>query len=340
MRVSRRISRQRNVRFATAAIFIAVGGASAIAWHVFDTWMIGAMGAIAVITGLVIAAIPTDRMHDRWFHLLPPVIALEVSLAAVSLSPNGGAVVGLFAFTGPAIAFVIDKKPWAAAHLLFATAVLLAPLAFVDFSDVTLIGTLLMVPITWGLGAFVMLVWEHAEDQAQQLEQLVRSDPLTGIGNRRLLDERLEYELRRHERGDHELALIVMDLNRFKEVNDTLGHAAGDDVLREAADRLVSAVRAQDTVVRQGGDEFCVLAPECGSRDAAEIVRHIRAELRTIDAAGQPLEVAVGYATYPRDARDAEALTEIADTRQRADKARPAAPEQIPSGPRFGRHAA
>lgn len=340
MRLSRRISRQRNIRYTTAAIFIGTGGLSAIAWLILGDIGIMAVGGLAIVTGTVICFIPTDRMDDRLFHALPPVIVIEISLASMSLAPNGAAIIGLFAFTGPAIAFMIERPRAIAAHIAFATVGLLAPLVLVETNAVTITATLCMIPITWGLGLFVAIVWVHAEDQAQQLEQLARQDPLTGIGNRRMFDERLEYELTRHERGERELALLVLDLNGFKAINDVLGHGAGDELLQGAAAALGAAVRSQDTIARQGGDEFCVLAPEASAAEAAEIAAHIRAALARVDAGGRPLEAAIGYAIYPADARDADELVEIADARQRADKARPSAPLATAGAPRFGRDTA
>ena len=82
----------------------------------------------------------------------------------------------------------------------------------------------------------------------------------------RLLRERLAYEIARHERHRRPLAVIVLDLDGFKSVNDRFGHAAGDEVLCALAEALTHTVREQDTIVRQGGDEFCVLAPETGRR--------------------------------------------------------------------------
>lgn len=322
MRLSRRISRQRNVRYTTASIFIGTGGLSTIAFVILGESARGILwvGALAVVTGLAICFVPTDRMDGRWFHLLPVVVVAEISIASMSIAPNGAAIVGLFAFTGPAIAFMIETPRAIAAHIAFATGGLMAPLVVVETSPVTVTATLCMLPITWGLGLFVALVWKHAEDQSELLEQLARQDPLTGLGNRRLFEERLAYELPRHQEAGRELVLLVMDLNGFKRVNDEFGHGAGDLVLQEAATALRAAVHEQDTVARQGGDEFCVLAPEAGGADAEELVRRIRAALAQVDAGGVPLQTAVGYAVFPADAVDGEDLMRIADDRQRDDK--------------------
>lgn len=322
MRLSRRISRQRNVRYTTASIFIGTGALSTIAFAIIGESARGILwvGTLAVLTGIAICFVPTDRMDGRWFHLLPVVVVVEISLASMSIAPNGAAIIGLFAFTGPAIAFMIETPRAIAAHIAFATVALVAPLVVVETNAVTVTATLCMLPITWGLGLFVALVWKHAEDQSDLLEQLARQDPLTGIGNRRLFEERLAYELPRHGETGRELVLIVMDLNGFKRVNDELGHGAGDLVLQAAAAALASAVGDQDTIARQGGDEFCVLVPEAGRAEAEALIARIRAAFARIDAGGAPLRTAVGYAVFPADARDGDDLLRIADDRQREDK--------------------
>ena len=146
-------------------------------------------------------------------------------------------------------------------------------------------------------------------------------DALTGVGNYRLLEERLEYELTRHRRNGTPLSLVILDLDGFKEVNDTFGHPVGDQLLRQVAAALASTVRDQDTVVRQGGDEFCILAPETDAEDAATLIQRIKHELGRIVANGLPVSASAGAATFPQDATNAEVLLAQADLVQRRDKA-------------------
>jgi diguanylate cyclase (GGDEF)-like protein len=141
------------------------------------------------------------------------------------------------------------------------------------------------------------------------------------VGNRRLLDERLDYEITRHRRHGRRLALVVLDLDGFKQVNDTLGHPAGDQVLRQVAEALTAAVREQDTVVRQGGDEFSVLAPETGPAEAEVLVARVKAALHGLVAVGEPLSASAGFAVFPDDATAASVLLAHADLEQRRDKA-------------------
>ena len=104
------------------------------------------------------------------------------------------------------------------------------------------------------------------------LEQLSVTDELTGLANRRCLLEKLDEEVRRSERSGSAFALLMIDFDRFKEINDRCGHQAGDDVLRKCADVLKQGVRATDLVARYGGEEFCVVLPYTTSRAGARCV--------------------------------------------------------------------
>lgn len=99
--------------------------------------------------------------------------------------------------------------------------------------------------------------------RAEEFEQLATRDSLTGLSNRRLGEERLAAEVARSERHGHPLSVLLLDLNRFKGINDRYGHPAGDLVLKIFAERLGRAIRASDLAVRLGGDEFLVILPEC-----------------------------------------------------------------------------
>jgi diguanylate cyclase (GGDEF)-like protein len=146
---------------------------------------------------------------------------------------------------------------------------------------------------------------------------LALHDPLTRLANRALLEERLEAELAHARRYNEHVALLVIDLDGFKRINDTLGHAFGDAVLRELAQRLRASVREIDTVARIGGDEFVVVI---GSARAAARVE--RAAQRIVAAAREPIQgpdgtcnisVSIGISRYPDDGENLEALFSRAD---------------------------
>ena len=149
---------------------------------------------------------------------------------------------------------------------------------------------------------------------AQQAAEAVDAfhDALTGLPNRRLLDDRLAQSLHAARRRARQLALLLIDLDNFKQVNDRLGHAGGDGVLREVAARLARCVRKADTVARHGADEFALvlsdLQGEAGCRLVAE--RVLRAMVEALPADGPPLSLAVsvGISIFPTDAGDGETL--------------------------------
>lgn len=159
------------------------------------------------------------------------------------------------------------------------------------------------------------------KEAQQRTEYLAYHDVLTGLPNRLLLSDRLRQALASAERRQHKLALCYLDLDGFKQVNDALGHAAGDLVLQQVAQRLQAGVRAHDTVARLGGDEFVLLlSPLADTSELQVVLLRIRAELaRPADLAGigidQPLSIgaSIGVALFPDDGREPEALLARAD---------------------------
>ena len=154
-------------------------------------------------------------------------------------------------------------------------------------------------------------------ESRSRLQHLAQHDPLTELPNRLLFQDRLEHALERARREQRLLAVLFLDLDRFKHINDSLGHATGDRLLVEVARRLLGTVRAGDTVARMGGDEFIVLMEELRhEEDAAHLARKL---LQTL-AAPYRLESneffvtsSIGISLYPRDAADAQTLVRNAD---------------------------
>ena len=164
----------------------------------------------------------------------------------------------------------------------------------------------------------------HADTAAQtavsSLDELTRStqhDELTGATTRVLMLDRLQSAIARAQRSSARVGLLFLDLDGFKQINDTLGHAVGDQVLRLAADRLASVVRESDSVSRYGGDEFVVLLAEMSSAaDAAPIARKILDALAARTVIGShpiSLRASIGIAIYPDDGADAVTLIRHAD---------------------------
>lgn len=149
-------------------------------------------------------------------------------------------------------------------------------------------------------------------------------DPLCNVPNRRLLMQKIEHAMLRCKEMHNYLALVFIDIDNFKQINDRFGHRIGDRVLQDAATRLSGCVRAVDTVARLGGDEFVVLLEDLSdSETLVAFVQRISACFRTelaIDELKMGYEVSLGYSVYPGDADSAEALLEAADKRMYHDK--------------------
>jgi diguanylate cyclase (GGDEF)-like protein len=163
----------------------------------------------------------------------------------------------------------------------------------------------------------VLCVWQSrlTERQREELAELSRTDPLTGCLNRRGFTERLDAELQRAERDGGEVALIQLDLNGFKAVNDRHGHAAGDELLRWVGSTLQALLRASDATGRLGGDEFALLLPGVSGAEARVIAD------RTVAALAERVGSAAGIAVHPADGLDGDALHRHADADLYAAKA-------------------
>jgi diguanylate cyclase (GGDEF)-like protein/PAS domain S-box-containing protein len=158
----------------------------------------------------------------------------------------------------------------------------------------------------------------------EELQRRAHHDPLTGLSNRLSFNELLEQDLARARRNKYMLALLYIDLDKFKPINDTYSHQAGDMVLREVANRLQSVVREIDTVARIGGDEFVIILSELDTADHIEIVvAKIRKTLSDpFEYHGNMLKVgaSIGIAIFPDDAIDAQHLVTLADTAMYQEK--------------------
>lgn len=151
----------------------------------------------------------------------------------------------------------------------------------------------------------------------EQIRQLAYYDALTGVPNRRLLEDRLEHAIRHAHRKEMLLAVMFMDLDRFKEVNDTLGHAVGDDLLLQFTTRVKDCLREDDTLARLGGDEFIVLLPEMERLSDVFAVadRLIEANKRPYQINGNQINVgsSIGISLYPEDGTTVQELINGAD---------------------------
>jgi diguanylate cyclase (GGDEF)-like protein/PAS domain S-box-containing protein len=158
------------------------------------------------------------------------------------------------------------------------------------------------------------------EHSREQLERQANHDALTGLPNRRLFMDRLTHALERCARSNQKLALLYVDLDHFKGINDSLGHVIGDELLKEVANRLSRSARAVDTVCRMSGDEFTIVMEDTGHAGLGEA--SLVAE-RILDAVSQPFTLSghtvssaasIGISIYPADGTDADTLIRNADS--------------------------
>jgi diguanylate cyclase (GGDEF)-like protein/putative nucleotidyltransferase with HDIG domain len=233
-----------------------------------------------------------------------------------------GAIVALDGGTRSPIALVFFV-PLVFAALSYPLGSVVA-ISLIDVGVFVGVGALLSTPDWTYLSFFAstlgctatLCVW-HARNHDRQRGELAavsRTDPLTESLNRRGFEERLDAELDENARHGRPLSLMLLDLDDFKGVNDTLGHAAGDDLLRWVVTTVKSTLRPFDDVGRLGGDEFAVLLPAAARPDAVEVGERMR------EALSERISVTVGIAAYPLDGADREELHRCADAELYATK--------------------
>jgi len=158
---------------------------------------------------------------------------------------------------------------------------------------------------------------ESARDEAERLlRHLATHDVLTDLPNRAFFRDRFDHALKKARRRHEELVVLVLDVDRFKDINDTFGHMAGDEVLREVAQRLAGVTRNGDSIARLGGDEFAILLPCSASADAMKVAARVTECLEepvVIGVGSIKVDVSTGQAIFPGQGTDAETLFRQAD---------------------------
>src|SRR5277367_5545632 len=178
-------------------------------------------------------------------------------------------------------------------------------------------------------------------DEFKKLQINAATDALTGLYNRRLFDEYCEKELNRAKRYGHQLAVVILDVHKLKEVNDRHGHLQGDQILQLAAATLRKTLRASDFAFRIGGDEFALLLPQTDSEQANTLCRRVRSQYE-IDIRPLKMDIGVtldfGVAVHPHDGETKSALMNLADQRlYQLKNAGHAAPQVVPPEPQAAR---
>jgi diguanylate cyclase (GGDEF)-like protein len=162
----------------------------------------------------------------------------------------------------------------------------------------------------------ILLLARRLRASHHALWALARRDELTGVGNYRSLHERLSEEIARHRRHSREFALVLLDLDGFKAVNERFGHLEGDRLLAEIGAALRDEVRHEDSVFRQGGDEFAVIVPEANAEEAVEVAARLRGRVaqRGFGSDGErPVSAKSGFSMFPADGTSVDQLLGFAD---------------------------
>jgi diguanylate cyclase (GGDEF)-like protein len=267
--------------------------------------------AVAAVVGVVIPLLPQEKIvrsrYDNAFFLVWSLA--DVALIAVLVAADGGGSSPYSAVFFVPLVFAALFYPLPLFVIVGAADVFLY-VAASSASGTDFEGALRIPTVAAALGSTaVMCAWlaQSHDRQRMLLSQLSRTDSLTDALNRRGFEERLDAEIARSLRSGQPIGLLMLDLDGFKDVNDSLGHAAGDALLTWVAGAIASAARPIDSVGRLGGDEFAVLSPGASAHDARQIAQRVSERLST------RIQVCIGVASYPEDGIGRDELYRVAD---------------------------
>jgi diguanylate cyclase (GGDEF)-like protein len=274
--------------------------------------------ALALVSGLVCLLIPWQRLPRRSLHVVGVVGSIEVLLSVWFGDPI---FAWYYIFVVIFAAYAFPTRREVALQLGFAILMMLTPsLLGYDGKQLQLADLVVQVPSLILAAIVVVALREQLEQSREAYRFLSRHDPLTGVGNYRQLHQALNAELSRHARSDRRFALILLDLDDFKGVNDSFGHLAGDRILRNVAEVLKESIRPGDTIARHGGDEFSVIAPETSAAEASNLALRIEEAVQRVVAGEENLTASSGCAIYPDAGQSVDELIGAGDDALKREK--------------------
>ncbi len=280
-----------------------------------------ALTAAAAVVGLVCMRAPWDAWDERLLFGIP-IIALVQIATAVGLVDF--VLTSLFLLVALYVALVFPSPRVSIPFLALMVAALLLPFAYSDQpSRDTALWLLVVGPAVIFVAVVAGRLTAGLHTSREAYRRLSVVDGLTGVGNYRALMTRLQHETGRHARKSREFAVLTLDLDQFKEINETNGHLVGDALLAIVGSLVNVKVRTEDGVYRQGGDEFSVIAPETGREEALLLSQRIESALRGIRSGDVRVSATIGTAVFPHDGSDPAELLDAADLDLRARKAAP-----------------
>jgi diguanylate cyclase (GGDEF)-like protein/PAS domain S-box-containing protein len=271
----------------------------------------------------------SEERYRKLVEMSPEGIALHLAGTVTFMNPSGARILGapgpdqvigrsMFDIVHPELHQVVRERmrflaetgsqtPWVEER-------------FVRFDGSVIDVEVSAASFLWQGSQMTQIIFHDISERKQaeaRLQRLALYDSLTGLPNRTLFFDRMDQLLALAKRNNYVLALLFLDLDGFKQVNDTFGHDVGDELLRQVAERLARAMRKSDTIARMGGDEFIGLCGRiAGADDAAVVARKIIASLQEPYPAGEQtctIGVSIGISIYPDDGKDIDTLLKKAD---------------------------
>ncbi len=275
------------------------------------------LAGVTLAAAVIVLALPPKARGAAWIPgavVATGILAITAGLYFNGERSGGPPAFSEFFYIWPAfyIGYFFTRRAvvaWLGLIALSYTAVLIA----IDPPEAAT-RWVVTISVVSGAAIALHLLRRDVDRLLERLRETARTDSLTTLLNRRGFDERFELELDRSRRTGDSVALLIGDVDRFKELNDRFGHAAGDTALAAVAQTLSAGCRSIDTVARVGGEEFAILLPATDAEGGVGVAERLRGEIAEIAASdGEPLTISFGVVQAPRDGESPQELIDAAD---------------------------